>query len=990
MNNAKLRSLLCQANVICLNEIKTDLHIALPGYVTYMNSTDGHRGGVAVFVRKNLNRFVVHMDYSVKDQIRFRFKFCPKILFIACYVPPSDSPFFSLEAIAGLDATLQNNRNDLVVILGDLNCRYAKLQNRFLSCVPPSWMYHNDTQKQPNQNARRLVNTLQHLVMLNGLSTGPEPAGTSFSSAPTYRQGNEWISTLDHVYMSPELVDYVRSFEIRNETWIPSDHAPIFCAIATDRPVGIDIAQLTQRSTQLGSHDFPEKKLCQRQVRWSDLDKPVVKSLLESSPPPPMNPSDIEGMTSELENTIRDYCQKGRRTQPEPSPCNDWQELLKSGDSKSVWYAIDWSGRVHGNKDRPDSDLARPNDDTFKDHFERLLNPPDQPPPQRADTGSLYIPLTDDPITPLEVDDAIRTIKPNKSGGPSGISPGILHLLPMTWILFLAHLFTAIFYSASIPLSWCFSRLIVLFKKGSTSDCNNYRGISVMETFAKVYDLILCRRLELWRKPYREQAGAQKGRGCTEHILSLRLLFDYALSKKTKLFVLFVDFSKAYDRVPRQALVSTLVSLGCGAAMTLAIATLYGDARMILGSAVVTTSIGLRQGSPTSCWLFTAYIDKFVRLVREKCPNDGFLGWLHCLLLMDDTVIVATSWERLKKKTEVLIEFCNDSGMVINESKTKHMVINGSNEDRAPLQFDDLTVANCESYTYLGAIFTQDGKPRSSLEQHLNAKKGNVLKFVSFLEKNKDFPFWVKRKVMESALLSAILYGCEAWINGSASMVEVTYRSLIKSLLGVRISTPNDICHVELDCPSAEAMVMDIQRKFLSRILKERARMTDDPFMHVWSICSLANTKAIKYYKGILDINGSHSTADCQSRLTRMLNSEKTKLSEYRELNPSLSQPPIYTDPIVREYERVVATRLRLGSHDLMVERGRWSRLPRENCLCECGKIQTVEHIICYCPLTQEVREKYPDTNFASIRLFWENPDPKTICEISAKCYAIL
>ena len=52
MNNAKLRSLLCQANVICLNEIKTDLHIALPGYVTYMNSTDGHRGGVAVFVRK--------------------------------------------------------------------------------------------------------------------------------------------------------------------------------------------------------------------------------------------------------------------------------------------------------------------------------------------------------------------------------------------------------------------------------------------------------------------------------------------------------------------------------------------------------------------------------------------------------------------------------------------------------------------------------------------------------------------------------------------------------------------------------------------------------------------------------------------------------------------------------------------------------------------------------------------------------------------------
>ena len=239
------------------------------------------------------------------------------------------------------------------------------------------------------------------------------------------------------------------------------------------------------------------------------------------------------------------------------------------------------------------------------------------------------MPITDDPIQPREVFDTIQTIKPNKSAGPSGISPGILKVLPMNWIIFLAHLFTIIFYSAKLPVSWCLSRLVVLFKKGSRTDCNNYRGISVMDTFAKLYDQILCRRLELWTKPSREQAGSQKGRGCMEQIVGLRLLFDYATSRKCKLYMVFVDFSKAYDKV-----IERLISLGCGTAMVMAIAALYGDTQMVLGSAIITTTIGIRQGSPTSCWLFTMYIDKFTKMIKNS-PPDGFLGWLHCVLLMN-------------------------------------------------------------------------------------------------------------------------------------------------------------------------------------------------------------------------------------------------------------------------------------------------------------------------------------------------------------------
>ena len=58
--------------------------------------------------------------------------------------------------------------------------------------------------------------------------------------------------------------------------------------------------------------------------------------------------------------------------------------------------------------------------------------------------------------------------------------------------------------------------------------------------------------------------------------------------------MVFVDFSKAYDKVPRRALIERLISLGCGTGMVMAIAALYGDTQMVLGSAIITTSIGIR------------------------------------------------------------------------------------------------------------------------------------------------------------------------------------------------------------------------------------------------------------------------------------------------------------------------------------------------------------------------------------------------------------
>ena len=482
-----------------------------------------------------------------------------------------------------------------------------------------------------------------------------------------------------------------------------------------------------------------------------------------------------------------------------------------------------------------------------------------------------------------------------------------------------------------------------------------------MDTIAKVFDSLLCSRLERWFHPDREQAGAQKGRGCTEQIVTLRLLFDYALSKRALLFVVFVDFSKAYDNVPRAALTCTLKALGCGSLMMMAITGLYYDTRMLLGAAVITATVGVRQGSPTSCFLFTLYVNELVRDLKRLCGEDGYLSWLHSLLLMDDTVLLATSREQAIKKVKILMDYCQKSGMRINQDKTKFMVINGNSGSRAPIVIDNEKVDNCESYVYLGQVFTQDAKIESVLAIHCKDKYKHVLKFFAFVAKNGNFPVWVKKKVFEAVILSAILYSCESWLSNSVKAIGRLYMSLVKSVLGVRISTPNDLCLIELVYPTVKGRIQQAQSRFFRKIIREREGMVDDPFAQVWKLCLNSQTRAAKYVTELLT-ESDIANRDMNDAKRRVINNTGSKFRTYMNINPELSPHQIYSyTGNYYESRRIIFTRLRLSSHGLAIERGRWSRTPRDNRLCVCGQIQTEEHIICECIVSADIRHMYPN-----------------------------
>ena len=124
-----------------------------------------------------------------------------------------------------------------------------------------------------------------------------------------------------------------------------------------------------------------------------------------------------------------------------------------------------------------------PSEDDFKIHFECLLNPsvPGNVRGMNFDE-SPCIPILDDPLHINEVSECIKEIKSNKACDLNGISPGIFKYLPLKWIITLVFLMNVAFNVIFLPSSWLYSKLVILFKKGSRNICDNYRGISINDT----------------------------------------------------------------------------------------------------------------------------------------------------------------------------------------------------------------------------------------------------------------------------------------------------------------------------------------------------------------------------------------------------------------------------------------------------------------------------------------------------------------------------
>ncbi len=184
-----------------------------------------------------------------------------------------------------------------------------------------------------------------------------------------------------------------------------------------------------------------------------------------------------------------------------------------------------------------------------------------------------------------------------------------------------------------------------------------------------------------------------------------------------------MDFTQAYDKVPRDKLFYILKRLGCGSVMLLAVVAMYKVTECMVGMAIVTASVGVRQGCSTSCLLFVIFVNDLITLIKNNCCADGFLVWLHVLVLMSDTVLLSTSRAAMLSKVRILKDFCDTHDMEVNLKKTKFFVINGNDEDRQPLDAGGLVVEYAASSTCIWAAPSQPTAPSPQPLRYMHRTK---------------------------------------------------------------------------------------------------------------------------------------------------------------------------------------------------------------------------------------------------------------------------
>ena len=181
--------------------------------------------------------------------------------------------------------------------------------------------------------------------------------------------------------------------------------------------------------------------------------------------------------------------------------------------------------------------------------------------PQRPEETCL-----DEIPTIHEVEKAISQIKDNKSAGPDGIPPELFTHGGHTVVKHLHRIFVEIWIDEMIPADMRNANIITIFKKNDRHNVNNYRGISLLAVVGKIMALVMLNRM---RDPIAEtvlpesQCGFRRNRDTTDMIFAVRQLMEKAREQHRNLYIAFVDFTKAFDSVNRNALWVILKKMGC-------------------------------------------------------------------------------------------------------------------------------------------------------------------------------------------------------------------------------------------------------------------------------------------------------------------------------------------------------------------------------------------------------------------------------------------
>ena len=263
----------------------------------------------------------------------------------------------------------------------------------------------------------------------------------------------------------------------------------------------------------------------------------------------------------------------------------------------------------------------------------------------------------------------------NKGAGPDGIPPIFIHKCAAELVLPLSLIFNESLSSGDFPSEWKVAKVVPIHKSNNDDIVSSYRPISILSTVAKIFESLICPRIQNHLKLYlsEEQHGFVESRSTSINLILFTELLTQTIDSGHQVDVIYTDFSKAFDKVSHGILIGKLRAYGITGSLLSWLSSYLTDRSFYVvvngfRSSLRNISSGVPQGSHLGPVLFNFFINDIPNIFQFSAT----------FMYADDLKLVKIIKSKddasdLQSDLQRLVQWCQINKMHLNSSKCYHV-----------------------------------------------------------------------------------------------------------------------------------------------------------------------------------------------------------------------------------------------------------------------------------------------------------------------------